>query len=70
MDRVNICRRAFDAGLSKMRPGVPAQEVDRAMRKVMTDAASVTCSATKPAIRWGRRFRQLERGADFPASRR
>jgi Xaa-Pro dipeptidase len=38
VDRVDICRRAFDAGLSKMHPGGPAQEVDRAVRKVMTDA--------------------------------
>ncbi|HET7264091.1 MAG TPA: Xaa-Pro peptidase family protein [bacterium] len=37
IDRVDLCRRAIEAGLEHMQPGNPAQEVDRAVRKVMVD---------------------------------
>lgn len=37
-DLTDLCRRSIDAGLGKMSPGVPAEEVDRAARKVINDA--------------------------------
>ena len=37
VDRVDLCRRAIDAGIEQMRPGNRAQEVDRAVRRVMRD---------------------------------
>lgn len=37
-DLHDMCVRSFDAGLEKMRPGVPAEEVDHAARKVIDDA--------------------------------
>ncbi len=38
IDRVDLCRRAIEEGIKRMRPGVPAQDVDRAVRRVMNDA--------------------------------
>ena len=37
-DLVDLCRRSLDAGLEQMRPGVPAEDVDHAARKVIDDA--------------------------------
>ncbi|MFQ5912924.1 MAG: M24 family metallopeptidase [Nitrospinota bacterium] len=37
-DLFDLCRRALDAGLERMRPGVPAEEVDSAARTVIDDA--------------------------------
>lgn len=37
-DLFDMCKRSLDAALAKMQPGVPAEEVDRAARKVITDA--------------------------------
>jgi len=37
-DLFDLCRRAFDAALEKMRPGEPAENVDHAARKVIEDA--------------------------------
>ena len=37
-DLFDLCRRSLDAGLAKMKPGVPAEEVDHAARKVIDDA--------------------------------
>ncbi len=37
-DLHDLCRRSLDAGLKWMRPGVPAEKVDHAARKVIDDA--------------------------------
>jgi Xaa-Pro dipeptidase len=37
-DLIDLCNRSFDAGLKLMRPGVPAEEIDRATRKIILDA--------------------------------
>ncbi len=37
-DLFDLCRRAFDAALEKMEPGVPAEDVDHAARKIIDDA--------------------------------
>ncbi|MFQ5691784.1 MAG: M24 family metallopeptidase [Nitrospinota bacterium] len=37
-DLFDLCRRSLDAALALMRPGVPAEEVDHAARKVIDDA--------------------------------
>lgn len=37
-DLTDLCRRSFEAGLELMRPGVPAEQVDHAARKVIDDA--------------------------------
>jgi Xaa-Pro dipeptidase len=34
----DACRRALEAGIAAMKPGVPCEEVDRACRKVVDDA--------------------------------
>lgn len=34
----DVCRRALEAGIAMMKPGVPCEEVDRACRKVVEDA--------------------------------
>jgi Xaa-Pro dipeptidase len=38
LDLTDLCRRSVDAGLAMMRPGVPAEDVDHAARKVINDA--------------------------------
>jgi len=37
-DLTDLCRRSIDAGLKEMKPGNPAELVDRAARKVIADA--------------------------------
>jgi len=37
-DLFDMCRRAFDAAVAKMRPGVPAEEVDHAGRSIIDEA--------------------------------
>ena len=37
-DLFDLCRQAFDAALEKMQPGVPAEDVDHAARKIIDDA--------------------------------
>ncbi|MEE8110738.1 MAG: Xaa-Pro peptidase family protein [bacterium] len=37
-DLFDLCRRSLDAGLALMKPGVPAEDVDHAARKVIDDA--------------------------------
>jgi Xaa-Pro dipeptidase len=37
-DLFDLCRRALDAGLARMRPGVPAEEVDHACRGLIEEA--------------------------------
>jgi Xaa-Pro dipeptidase len=38
LQMTDVCRRALEAGIATMRPGVPCEEVDRACRKVVDDA--------------------------------
>lgn len=38
LDLTDLCRRSIDAGLKEMRPGNPAENVDKAARKVIDDA--------------------------------
>lgn len=37
-DLSDLCQRSLDAGLAKMQPGVPAEQVDHAARSVIDDA--------------------------------
>jgi Xaa-Pro dipeptidase len=37
-DLTDLCRRSIDAGLKEMKPGNPAEAVDKAARKVIADA--------------------------------
>jgi Xaa-Pro dipeptidase len=37
-DLTDLCRRSLDAGLKEMKPGNPAEAVDKAARKVIADA--------------------------------
>ena len=38
LDLTDLCRRSLDAGFAVMKPGVPAEDVDHAARKVIADA--------------------------------
>ncbi|MCH8077247.1 MAG: aminopeptidase P family protein [SAR324 cluster bacterium] len=38
MELTDLCNRALEAGLTLMRPGTPAEQVDHAVRKVIDDA--------------------------------
>jgi Xaa-Pro dipeptidase len=38
LDLSDLCRRSIDAGLKQMKPGIPAEAVDAAARKVIADA--------------------------------
>ncbi|MGH7266615.1 MAG: M24 family metallopeptidase [Candidatus Rokuibacteriota bacterium] len=38
VEMTDVCRRALEAGIAVMKPGVPCEEVDRACRKVVDDA--------------------------------
>jgi Xaa-Pro dipeptidase len=38
LDLTDLCRRSIDAGLKQMKPGIPAEAVDAAARKVIDDA--------------------------------
>lgn len=38
LDLTDLCRRALEAGLKEMKPGNPAERVDQAARKVITDS--------------------------------
>ncbi|WP_366658370.1 Xaa-Pro peptidase family protein [Fodinicurvata sp. EGI_FJ10296] len=38
MDLTDLCRRSLEAGIAAMKPGVPAETVDHAARKVIDDA--------------------------------
>jgi Xaa-Pro dipeptidase len=38
VEMTDVCRRALEAGIAAMRPGVPCEEVDRACRRVVVDA--------------------------------